>query len=163
MMLIGLTASFCWYGCGIYSFTGASVAPDVKTISIDYLQNRASIIVPTLSQDLTEKLRDKFTAETSLSLIEKGGDLELSGAITRYHVTPIAPKGDETSSLSRLTIKVKVDFVNHKHEEENWNQSFSRYADFDSQVDLSSVEEQLIAEINDQLIQDIFNKAVVNW
>ena len=67
-----------------YSFTGASISPDVKTITIDYFQNKSTLVVPTLSRDLTEGLRDYFTSQTSLALQERGGDLVLEGTITSY-------------------------------------------------------------------------------
>lgn len=147
-----------------YSFTGASISPDVKTITIDYFHNKAPIVIPTLSRDLTEALRDYFTSQTSLSLAERNGDLVLEGTITGYDAgKPIAIQGNETAALNRMTITVSVIFTNRKDEKQNYETSFTRYQDYPSSQSLNSVENQLIEEINKQLVQDIFNKSVVNW
>jgi hypothetical protein len=149
--------------CGIYSFNGATVDPNLKTVTVRFFQNNAQIVVPSLSQSFTEKLRDKFINETNLSLTDQGGDLEFKGAITTYAVSGVAPTGNETTALSRLTITVSVEFINRVDDKQGWKHSFSRYEDFESNVSLNSVEEQLIALINHQLAEDIFNKALVNW
>ncbi len=150
--------------CGIYSFSGTSIPPDVKTFSVSEFNNQADIVVPTLSQTFTNALRDKFNTETNLTLIKADGDLSFDGVITGYRVTNVAPTGNETAALNRLTITVRVDFKNTKSEKgEEWTESFSRFADYPGTVNLSSVEGQLIDEIIDQIIQDIFNKAAVNW
>jgi hypothetical protein len=149
--------------CGIYSFTGASIDPSVKTFTIHFITNQAPVVVPSLSQTLTDALKNKFLTSTNLSLAQTGGDLEFSGAITGYQVNPVAAQANETAALNRLTISVSIDFVNHKNEKQSWTTLFSRYADYNSSSDLSSVQDQLIAQINEQLVEDIFNKAVVNW
>lgn len=147
-----------------YSFTGASISPDIKTITIDYFPNKASIVVPTLSRDLTEALRDYFTSQTSLALVERNGDLVLEGTITGYDAgKPIAIQGNETAALNRMTITVAVKFTNRKDIKQNYETNFSRYLDYSSSQPLNSVQNQLIEEINKQLVQDIFNKSVVNW
>lgn len=146
-----------------YSFTGASISPEVKTISIDYFQNKASLVVPTLSRSLTEALQNYFTSQTNLVLVDQGGDLTLEGDITGYTVQPQAISGNEQAQLNRLTITVKVKFTNRVNEKQNYETSFSRYIDYSSSQNLVSVQDGLIEQINEQLVQDIFNKAVVNW
>lgn len=152
------------YGCKInYSFTGASIAPEVKTVSIQYFPNYAPLVQPTLSQTFTESLKDKFLSETNLVLVDKFGDMNFEGAITGYSISPIAIQGNETAALNRLTITINVEFTNTKDEKQNFESAFTRYEDYESSLDLSSVEEDLIKQINDQLVEAIFNKAVVNW
>ena len=151
------------YGCGVYSFTGASIAPDVKTVTIQYFQNRASIIEPTLSQKFTEKLKDKFVSQTSLRVVESNADLLFEGQISDYRTQPIAIQGDQTAAQNRLTITVNVKFSNTKDNKQNFETSFSRFADYPSDKSLNEVEQNLIEEINKQLVDDIFNKAVSNW
>jgi hypothetical protein len=146
-----------------YSFTGASISPNVKTVSISNFPNNASLVVPTLSRTVTDALRDYFTSQTNLNLVERGGDLSLDGSITQYVVIPVAIQGNETAAMNRLTIAVSVKFVNKTDPKQNWETSFSRYQDYTSSLNLSTVQEGLIREITDQLVQDIFNKAVVNW
>jgi hypothetical protein len=152
-----------WSGCGIYSFTGASISPDVKTISIKYFPNNALLVQPTLSNIFTETLRDKFTNQTNLKLVNSGGDLNIEGEITGYATEPVAIQGNQQAALQRLKITVSVRFTNKKDEKQNFESSFSRYEDFDASKRLSEVEESLIGTITDYLAQDIFNKAVVNW
>ncbi len=146
-----------------YSFTGASISPEVKTISIDNFPNKAMLVVPTLSRSFTEALKNYFTSQTNLILVERNGDLNLEGSITGYSVQPQAISGNEVAQLNRLTITVKVNFTNKFDEKQNFESNFSRYVDYSSSQNLVSVQDDLIAEINEQLVQDIFNKAVVNW
>jgi hypothetical protein len=146
-----------------YSFTGASISPNVKTVTIQYFPNNASLVVPTLSRSLTDALRDYFTSQTNLVLVDKGGDLNIEGSITGYVVQPIAIQGNETAAMNRLTITVSVKFRNKTNEKQNFETTFSRYAEYQSSLNLSSVQDGLIKEINDKLVQDVFNKAVVNW
>lgn len=151
-----------------YSFTGASIAPDVKTVSIQYFSSYAPLAKPTYSQSFTEALRDIFVSQTNLSFVPKGGDLQFEGAVTSYGAAPIAIQGTDANGLNkaaqnRLSITVKVKFVNNKDEKQNFETTFTRFADFPSSTALAAEEERLIKEINTQLVQDIFNKAVINW
>jgi len=146
-----------------YSLTGASISPSVKTVSIATFPNNATFVVPTLSRTLTNALRDYFTSQSSLNIVDRDGDLNVEGIITGYVVQPIAIQGNETAAQNRLTITVSVKFTNKTDEKQNWETNFTRYADFSSSVSLSSAQESLIADITEQLVQDIFNKAVVNW
>ena len=151
-------------GCRVsYSFTGASISPQVKTISIPTFPNNAQPVVATLSRNFTEALQNYFTSQTNLILVEQNGDLNLEGSITGYSVLPVAIQGNETAALNRITITVKVDFTNRVDEKQNFESNFSRYVDYPSSESLVSVQDQLIDQINEQLVQDIFNKAVVNW
>ena len=149
--------------CGIYSFSGASISPYAETVSIGYFQNNASMVQPTLSNSMTERLKDQFISQTNLNLTDVSGDLQFEGEITGYKVKPIAIQANETAAQNRLTISVKVNFTNNLDENQNYSQSFSHYADFDSSQDLSSVETELIDQIIEVLSENIFNKAVANW
>ena len=151
------------YGCGFYSFTGASISPEIKSISIQQFQNIAPLVQPTLSQTFTLALRDKFTSQTNLSLVKSNGDLNIEGEITGYTNQPVAIQGNQQAALNRLTITVKVRFSNKKDDKQDFETSFSRYRDYSSQNNLSAVESTLIDEINKDLVEDIFNKTVVNW
>jgi hypothetical protein len=148
-----------------YSFTGASISANVKTITIPYISNSASLVVPTLSRTITDALRDYFTSQTNLVLVDRNGDLNLEGTITQYVVTPVAIQGNETAAMNRLTIVLSLKFSNKTDPKQNWDTpvQFSRYLDYSSSLQLSTVQDGLIAGITDQLVQDVFNKAVVNW
>ncbi|MFM7177461.1 MAG: LptE family protein [Bacteroidota bacterium] len=150
-------------GCGTYSFTGASIPPGTESVSISFFENRASIIQPTLSSTFTEKLKDRFVSQTNLRLITADGDLHFEGYISDYQSRPVAIQGNDQAALNRLTITVSVNFKNKKDPKQDFDSSFSRYVDYDSRKNLSAVEQELIAEICQQLTEDIFNKAVINW
>lgn len=150
-------------GCKVYSFTGASISPDIKTISIATFPNEASLIQPSLSQVFTEKMKDKFVSQTNLTQVKYDGDLQFEGAITDYFSIPTAIQGNEQAALNRLTINVRVKFTNTKDEKQSFESTFSRFADYDSRKNLTSIEQDLINDICNQLVDDIFNKAVINW
>ena len=160
-VLIMVLAWIC-QGCGIYSFSGASIPAEAKTVSVDYFPNHAQLVNPLLSNNLTNALRDAMTNQTTLDMVESGGDLAFEGEITDYKTTPVAITG-QTAAMNRLTVTVKVRFSNRLDETKDFEQSFSRYEDYPSDQDLNSVQESLTATIVDQLVEDIFNKALVNW
>lgn len=149
-------------GCGIYSFSGASIPAEAKTVSVDYFPNHAQLVNPLLSNNFTNALRDAMTNQTTLDLVESGGDLSFEGEITDYKTTPVAITG-QTAAMNRLTITVRVRFSNRIDDTKDFDQNFSRYEDYPSDQDLISVQESLTATIVDQLVEDIFNKALVNW
>lgn len=146
-----------------YSFSGASISPEVKTFTVKFFSKTASLGPASLSQTFTEKLKDKFISQTNLALADKNGDLTFEGSITNYTVAPISIQTNEIAAQNRLTITVNVKFTNLKDEKQNFESTFSRYADFESSKNLAAIEDQLITEINEQLVDDIFNKAVINW
>ena len=146
-----------------YSFSGASVSPDVKTVCIQTFRNNASLAPPMISQSFTEALKDIFTSQTSLGIVSRDGDLNLEGEITNYQTLPVAIQSNDQAALNRLTITVNVRFTNIKDEKQKFETTFSRYADYPSTKSLSTVQDELIRQINEQLVQDIFNKAMINW
>lgn len=152
----------CISACGVYSFTGASVSPDVKTFSIDLFKDQSQAN-PNLRQELTDKLRDKLASQTSLSPVTSDGDIKFSGSIISYDVSPVTSTTTDIASDSRLKIVVKVDYVNEFEEENSFSQNFSAFADFSRNTNFNSVEQSLVEEINDLLVDEIFNKALVNW
>jgi hypothetical protein len=151
-------------GCKIsYTFTGASISPQVKTISIQYFNNRASLVQPGLSQYITDALIDKCKAQTKLGLTNEIGDVNFEGEITDYNTRPLTVSADATAAMNRFTITIKVKFTNSVDPDLSYEQSFSRYEDYDSNVDLSLVEKDLSEKIVALLVEDIFNQAFVNW
>ncbi len=163
-LLITLSLSIVFFSsCGIYSFTGASVPVGAETVSVAYFNNKAATIQASLSQVFTERLKDMFLEQTNLSLSDNEGDLAFSGYISKYQIKPMAIMANETAAKNRLTIAVKVTYNNSFDASKNFEQTFSSYKDYDSSQNLSEVETVLIEEITNQLAEDIFNKAVVNW
>jgi hypothetical protein len=150
--------------CGVkYSFTGASISPDVKTVSVDYFQNLAPLVNPQLSNLLTEELRNKFISQTRLNTVSSFGDLSFAGEISDYRIQPVAIQGNEVAAQSRLTIAVRVKFENAKDPKQNYNKTFSHFEDFDSRQQIAQVEQELVRLIVEKLVEDIFNNAVANW
>lgn len=148
--------------CGLYSFTGAAIEGD--TINIHFIENKARTISPSLSATFTEKLRQHITSLSSLALVDNDKtDYDLKGSITDYRISVASIQGNETSAKNRLTITVAIDFKNRIDEKKNFSQSFSRFSDFDADRNFQNVENTLIEDITDQLKDDIFNKAFVNW
>lgn len=145
------------------TFNGGTVPADITTITINNFPNQSNFVSTSLSQTFTESLKDKFLRETKLTLASDGGDWELNGAITGYASSPIAPTGNETTALNRLTITVKVDFISRKDEEAGWTQSFSRYEDFESTKTLQQVEAELNQKLSEQIADDIYQKLTQNW
>lgn len=151
-------------GCKVnYSMTGASISPDIKTLSIKYFTKTAALGPSSLSQSFTEKLKDKFLTQSRLSIVNGSADLTFEGAIVSYVITPQAIQANETAALNRLSIAVSVKFTNLKDEKQNFETVFTRYADYLSSQNISAVEDELISIINDQLVDDIFNRAMINW
>ena len=156
--------AFVVQSCGIYSFTGTSIQPDVMTVTIPFFEYKALKVNPSLSNQLTEALQEKFRRFTRLELIEEEGDLEIVGAVVGYDVRATAITATEQAAQNRLTVSVKVSFTNRKYPEESFpEKSFSAYADFDATQTLDAVETTLCDEIVEKLCEDIFNGTVANW
>lgn len=150
--------------CGIYSFSGTSIQPDVNTITINYFEYKALKVNPSLSNDLTEAVRKQFRKMTKLEQVEMDGDMEITGEIVGYDVSATAITANEVAAQNRLTVSVKVDFTDRKHPEEDFSgKTFSAYADYDSTNSLDAVESSLCVEIIDKIVEDIFNATVAQW
>ena len=157
-------AALVVHSCGIYSFTGTSIQPDVKTVTINYFEYKALKVNPTLSNSLTESLKDKFRKMNRLEQVDMDGDLEITGSVTGYDVRAMAVTANEVAAQNRLTVTVRIDFANRKYPEDDFqNKSFSAYADYDSTQSLDAVESTLCDEIIEKLCEDIFNATVANW
>ena len=161
--LVVLLSCCLFGGCGIYSFSGASIPAEAKTVSVQYFPNNAQLVNPLLSNTLTNALNDIFVNQTTLQSVAQNGDLALEGEITGYVTSPIAITGDQTAAMNRLTVTVNVRFTNKYDESKNFEQKFSQYQDYPSGQDLNAVQDALVEQIVEDLCQDIFNKAVVNW
>ena len=159
-----IATMFIVHSCGIYSFTGTSIQPDVKTVTVNYFEYQALKVNPSLSNDMTTALQDKFLKLTKLEQVDMDGDIEITGAITGYDVKATAITANEQAAMNRLTVTVKINFVNRKYPEDDFeNKSFSAYADFDAMQSLDAVQGDLCVDIVEQLCDDIFNATVANW
>lgn len=158
-----LAAALAAASCGIYSFSGTSIQPDVKTISIPFVEYKALRVNPSLANDLTLALQDKFRKLTNLEQVDMDGDLDLVCEVTGYDSKATAVTAQEVASQNRLTVTVKITFTNKKYPDEDVDKSFSAYADYDSAQSLDAVESGLCEEIIEKLCEDIFNATVAQW
>jgi len=145
------------------SLNGATIPPEAKTISVGFFSNNTTLGAPSLSQRFTEKLRDMVSQQTSLALMKQNGDLQFEGYISDYNVMPIAIQSNDQAAKNRLTISVNVKYSNKFDATKNFDQVFTRFADFNSTESISSKEPELVTEIYRQLTEDIFNRAFNNW
>lgn len=163
-LLAAALMSVAFAGCkGGYSFTGASIPANAKTISVSTFPNYAATVNPQLSQKLTDDLRNLFSSQTSLNVVNGDADMEVAGEITSYTTRAAALSSNDEVSMNRLSITIKVRFTNKKDPKSDFEQSFTRYRDYNAQLNFSSVESSLMSEIVSELCDDVFNKAVVNW
>ena len=151
--------------CSIsYNFNGASIDyTKVKTIMISDFTNQASYVNPTLAPEFTEELKDIYIRQTRLEQVKSNGDLALEGEVTGYDFTPMAVKEDAIASQTRLTITVRVRYMNNTNPDEDFEQSFSAYREFDSNLMLQQVESSLCAEIIEEIVDQVYNATVANW
>jgi len=148
------------------SLTGSSIPDNMKTFRVDFFENNAALVVNNLSTQFTEALKDRIRNTTRLAIVTGDADGSFSGSITDYNIAPVsitATSGNVApiASGSRLTITVSVKYVNNVNKKDSYDSSFTKYQDFSG--DINSQEQTLIAAIDKQLIEDIFNKAFANW
>lgn len=159
-----LTAATFLFSCKVkYSLNGATIPIEAKTVSVTFFTNKTTLAGPVVSQKFTEKLRDVVSTQTNLSLMKQNGDLQFEGSILDYNVAPVSIQSNDQAAKNRLTITVSVKYTNKFDETKNFEQNFTRFADFNASSSVSSQEDVLLTEINRQLTEDIFNKAFNNW
>lgn len=152
-------------GCSIsYKFNGSALNYDIyKTINVSEFPIRASLVYPPLQQTFENQLLDAITRQTRLQEVDGNSDLEMTGEITGYTLSPQAVGEDAYASQTRLTITVRVKYIDHKNEANDIEQSFSAYRDFSSSEMLTDVQDQLCQEICEDLVDLIFNATLGNW
>lgn len=148
-----------------YKFNGSALNYDVyKTINISEFPIRAALVYPPLQQTFENELLDAVTRQTRLQEVDTpGADLEMSGEITGYTLSPQAVGEDAYATQTRLTISVRVKYVDHKNEANNIDQTFSAYRDFSSTEMLTDVQDELCRQISEDLVDLIFNATLGNW
>ena len=156
-----MIGSFFLSSC--YSFKGASLSQDLKTIQINNIRMETAGGPTKWVLTIIEKLNDYFQRNTTLKIINQNPDLLLEGTITGYEMTPQAPTSDDKAGLNRLTLKIQFSLVNRLDETKNFDQEFSFYQDFPQNQTLTQVEKNLIPKLVDQIILDLFNKIAGDW
>ncbi len=161
--LMGVLLTFTFNSCGVYSFTGTSLSPDIKTFSVVNFTMGTAGGPADLPRQLTEGLKEYFQKNTSLAQLPTGGDLIIEGSITGYDVTAAAPTANDQAGLNRLNVTAQVRFTNALDETKNFDQSFTYYADFPQDQTLNQNEARLLPTILENLVQQIFNKSAADW
>ncbi|WP_339634380.1 LptE family protein [Bizionia echini] len=163
-IVLSLTVLITVLGCGAYSFTGASIASDVKTFQVNYFQNNAILVEPGLDRDFTNALTDLLINQTNLDLVKSSGDLVYEGEITEYRISPTTATANNTAAQNRLNVTVNVRFFNMKNEEDNLEQRFSFFYDYAGAALLTGAQKDTaLAEIFERITQDIFNATLAKW
>lgn len=156
--------SISLYGCGSYSFTGASIPVGTKTFQVNYFQNNAPLIEPGLERDFTVALQDLILNQTSLDLVKSGADLTYEGEIVEYRISPTTATADNKAAQNRLTISVNVRFYDKNDEEADKEQRFSFFYDYAGNAQLiGSQKDTAISEIFERITQDVFNATLAKW
>lgn len=155
-------------GCGIYSFTGASIPPGVKTFQVNFFENLAgnrpgSTVEPGLDNDFTNALQDIIINQTTLNLVSEDGQLIYEGEIIKYSVTPMSATAEITAAQNRLQMTVDFRFFNIKKEEDNFEKKYSFFYDFPAELQVYDVIDTAHKEIFDRITQDIFNDTLAKW
>lgn len=163
LLLCAMMQTGCIFMKGGYSLSGASIPEAAKTFSVAYFPNNAPMVSPTLSTMLTEALKDKFSRQTKLQMVEEGGDFAFEGEITGYASTTASVSSDDYALLNRLTITVRVKFTNAVDPNASFVQTFSQFTEYDSQQLLTDIQTSLDEEIVNQLVTDIFMASASNW
>jgi hypothetical protein len=151
---------------GCYTLNVISVDPEIETFFVRNFENIAPNAPPTIAIDFTERLKDKIRSETRLRLVNQTPHVELGGKVVEYRVVPIAPRpGEESVALNRLEMTVSVYYKNSVKEKSGWaaEKRFNHFAEFSSTADLFSIQDELIRQISNQLLDDIFNAAFNDW
>ncbi len=163
--IIFILAVFALSSCG-YKFNGASIPPDMKTISVAYIENNAQLVNPQLSQDLTESLKERIRTQSRLSIVPTGGDASFEGKITDYDIKPISIQDNAKpiAGANRLTITMNIKYTSTKDKKQSFEQPFTAFTDFSlAGKTFQSQEKELVKKVNIQLTENIFNRAFAQW
>lgn len=163
-IFICLIALACGPGKKIhYDLKGSNIPADVQTFSVDFFNNEAQLVNPNLSISFTEKLKTKFQSQSKLNLATSNGDYSFGGSIKEYKVIPATINGSTATAQNQFNITVKVVFICPAYPEKNFTKDFSFFRTFDATKDFSSVENSLSDEITDNIVQQIFAAAALDW
>jgi hypothetical protein len=153
---------FFFSSCGVYSFKDVSIPPEVKTIHLGYIENKARYVNPQLSPQLTDKVKQKINNQTRLTQVESGADWDISAYVSSYDISTAAVS-NQHSSTNRLTVSVHINFRDSKDEKKNYEADVTRNFDFDANTSFSQAEPALLQQILTTMTDDIFNRLFSNW
>lgn len=164
-LLFALTVMLVVQGCISYKFNGASIDYNkYKTVSFANFPIRAALVYPPLQQVFQNKLQDVVTQQTRLQQVDNpNSNLRFEGEITNYSLSPQAVGENAYATRTRLTISVRVRYIDNVNDALSNDINVSAYRDFDSNQLLIDVQDQLCEEISTELVDLIFNQTLGNW
>lgn len=146
-----------------YSFKDVSIPPEVKTVRLNFIENKAPYVNPQLSPQLTDRLRQKINNQTRLTLVPgEDAHYDIFAEIRNYSVTT-AGVSDQEAATNRLQITVHIRFINRLDEKANFEADISRNFDFNASLSLQQAEAQQSDDILKNLSDEIFNRIFSNW
>lgn len=161
LLILSVMASSCRIS---YSFRTASINYDLtKTLYIGHFVNQAPLVYPPLEQRFNEEMKDMFTRNTRLQLVNQNGDMEIEGEIVGYELTPLAVQEDAFASETRLTMTVRMRFRNNKTDAPEIEERISANRTFSSNTVFDNVQDQLMGELIEEIVDQIFNATMANW
>lgn len=147
-----------------YKFTGTSIDYSrTKTIHIRDFMNQAPMVYAPLTDVFNETLKDLYTRQTRLTLVNRNGDLEIEGEITHYDISAMSIQADAFAAETRLTLRIRVRFTNNKNHDEDFERTYTSFRNFSSNLMLNDVQDDLITEMTKEIAELIFNDTVANW
>lgn len=158
-LLVGCLAML---SCGIYSPYGAQTS-GAQTYSVAPFEMVTPLATAASALALAEELRDRIQRQSTLRLVDADGELQFSGEVVTWEISPVNVQGNETAASNRLTIGLRIQYENTRDDELSFERTFTRFADYSSELDLISIEDALVEDIGGQLSQDIFNASLGNW
>jgi len=151
-------------GCGIYSFSGISIGSEIKTFEVRPFTNEAAIVIPSLDRQLTTELQDYILNQTNLDLTTKNGDIVYEGEITNYYIAPNTATANQTAAENRLTISVRMRYIDTKDEKNDLEKNFSFFFDYPGSAQLTgSIEEEAYTTIIERITQDMVTETLARW
>jgi hypothetical protein len=164
IIFFSLLGAIAIASCGVYSFNDASVPKEVKTVRIQYIENRARYINPQLSPQLTDRLRTKITNQTRLTPVQSETDAhyDIGGWVSDYTVTT-SGISNQQAATNRLTVTIHIVFQNRLDATKNFEADVSRNFDFSANLSLNQAEAQLGEAIVRNMTDEIFNRIFSNW
>ncbi len=165
-ILVALACITISQSCGVYSFSGVSIGPDVESYQVNFFQNEAAIVEPGIDRTFTLNLQDLIQNQTRLVLTNANADLVYEGEIVEYFIAPQSSTSENTAAQNRLTITINVRFFNNKVPDgsEDFERRFSFFSDVPATTQLiGSALDTSLEEIYERITQDIFNASLAKW
>ncbi len=163
-IFIGLFIILIIQACKVnYSFSGINISKDIKTFEVGYIPNNSSFIVPGLNEEFRNMLIDRIDQQTNLVQVKDNGDVNFQGEITGYKVEPVALTAGQTAAKNRITINIKIEYVNRKNEEENIQKTYSWYYDYPADLTRDEVADEAHKLILETILDNLFSDTLAKW